>query len=426
MSTNDTNTSVRARITRAAHVAHVPRSIARRPRNVRRGALGVACAVATALSTALSSAAFAGPNEQAARLYNRIAGVPPSASELQQMSADISNGNAMGAAAVATNSPNFYNTVLKNWAMPWTNRDETVFAPLNDYVATVIGMVRDNVPFNTALSADILYMSNAPGLPAPSNANNNHYATAEANNVDLQSTLVQTTQSGTYGIPSAATAGLITTRASASSFFILGTNRAMFRFTLIAHLCNDMPQVSDITRPPDRIRQDVSRSPGGDSQTFLNTCIGCHSGMDPMAQAFAYYNFVGTVVGDGLNTGSLQYTPGQVQPKYHINATNFPQGFVTPDDSWTNHWRQGPNQILGWSASLPGSGSGAKSLGQELENSTAFAACQVQKVFQAVCYRPPTTAADFTQAAQMQSDFASGGYSLKQMFQEAGVYCMGT
>jgi hypothetical protein len=415
MSTKDTNTSNRSRVARKSRAALASQ-------RAQRSALTVACAVASVM---LGSAALAGPNEQAARLYNRIAGVPPSAAELQTMATDITNGNAMSAAAVATSSPNFYNTVLKNWAMPWTNRDQTAFAPLNDYVATVIGMVRDNVPFNTALSADILYTSNAPGLPAPSVSDNNHYATAEANNVDLQATLVQTTQSATYGIPSSATAGLITTRGSASSFFINGTNRAMFRFTLIAHLCNDMPQVEDITRPPDRIRQDVSRSPGGDSRVFLNTCIGCHSGMDPMAQAFAYYNFNGTVVGDGTNTGSLQYTPGQVQPKYHINATNFPQGFFTTDDSWSNRWREGPNQILGWSPNLPGSGNGAKSLGQELESSTQFAACKVQQVFQAVCYRAPENAQDLQEVAQMQSDFQSGGYSLKQMFQEAGVYCMG-
>ena len=42
-------------------------------------------------------------------------------------------------------------------AVPWTNRDQTVFVPLNDYVATFIGMVRDDVPFNTALSADLTY-----------------------------------------------------------------------------------------------------------------------------------------------------------------------------------------------------------------------------------------------------------------------------
>ncbi len=84
----------------------------------------------------------------------------------------------------------------------------------------------------------------------------------------------------------------------------------MFRFTLIAQLCNDMQTVEDITRPPDRIRQDVSRSPGGDSRVFLNSCIGCHSGMDPMAQAFAYYNFVGTAVGDGTNTARCSTPKG--------------------------------------------------------------------------------------------------------------------
>ena len=79
----------------------------------------------------------------------------------------------------------------------------------------------------------------------------------------------------------------------------------MFRFTLINHLCRDMEQVHDTSRPPDRIRQDVSRSPGGDSRIFLNNCIGCHSGMDPMAQAFAYYDFDET-------QSRLVYTPGAV------------------------------------------------------------------------------------------------------------------
>jgi hypothetical protein len=390
---------------------------------------GIATAVASVLlAAALSSRASAGPAEQAERMYSRIAGVPPSASELQQMTQLIAKGDQadeIAAANIALQSPAFYNTVLKNWAMPWTNRDQTVFAPLNDYVATVIGMVRDDVPFNTALSTDILYVSSAPGLPAPSSGDNNHYATAEANGVDLKSTLVKTTQSGTYGIPPTAAAGLMTTRGSASSFFINGTNRAMFRFTLMSQLCLDMPQVEDITRPPDRIRQDVSRSPGGDSRVFLNTCIGCHSGMDPMAGAFAYYDFQGTVVGDGTNTGSLQYTQGQVQPKYHINSTNFPQGYNTTDDSWINYWRHGPNQVLGWSQALPGSGNGAQSLGLELESSTQFAACQVQKVFQTVCYRTPDSQQDLQTVAQMQSDFVSGGYKIKQIFAEAAVACMG-
>jgi hypothetical protein len=390
--------------------------------NARRGSRGLIAAVIALLC---AGPVLAGPNEQAKRIFDRVAGVPPSNTELATMAGYLQTGDTTDAVNVALNAPPFYNTVLKNFAMPWTNRDQTMYAPLNDYVATFIGMVRDGVPFNTALSADILYVSNAAGLPAPSASDNNHYATAETQGVDLKSTLVQTTQSGVYGIPSTATAGLMTTRGSTSSFFINGTNRAMFRYTLMAHLCNDLPTVEDITRPPDRIRQDVSRSPGGDSRVFLNSCIGCHSGMDPMAQAFAYYNFVGTAVGDGTNTGALQYTQGVTQAKYHINTGNFPQGFVTPDDSWSNRWRTGTNSALGWSASLPGSGNGAKSLGQELENSQAFASCQAQKVFQAVCYRVPSSSADVSQVATMTAAFQAGGYQYKQLFSSAAVYCMG-
>ena len=85
------------------------------------------------------------------------------------------------------------------------NCDQTVSAPLNDYTATVIGMVRDDVAFNTALSADILYTVNSGRRPPlVSAANNDHYATAEANGVDLSTALKATTQSGTvHGIPDA-------------------------------------------------------------------------------------------------------------------------------------------------------------------------------------------------------------------------------
>ena len=406
-----------------------------------RHARRIALAGAALLLSQLALPVYAGPNEQAKRIYERIAGEPPPPAVLTQMATLISaacptgcaanapgtapNPALIAAAQVATQAADFYNVTLKNLVIPWTNRDQTVFAPFNDYAATVIGMVRDDVPFNTALSADILYTVNSPGLPPPSNASNSHYATAEANGVDLSTTLKQTTQSATYGTPTAATAGLLTTYAAEAAFFIKGTNRAMFRFTMINHFCNDMPTLMDTTRPTDRIRQDVARSPGGDSRVYLNTCVGCHSGMDPMVQAFAYYNFNGTVGPGVMNTGTMQYTSGQVQPKYLINAANFPFGFVTPDDSWSNRWRSGINASLGWSPSLPGSGSGAKSLGQELESATAFAQCQVTKVFQAVCFRAPASAADQATVGYLTQTFQSGGYNLKQVFQQTAASCPG-
>jgi hypothetical protein len=192
----------------------------------------------------------------------------------------------------------------------------------------------------------------------------------------------------------------------------------MFRFTLRNHLCDDLEQVADTTKPPDRIRQDVSRSPGGDSRLFLNNCIGCHSGMDPLAQAFAYYDFDETV-------GQLVYTEGQVQPKYRNNENTFEFGYATPDDGWENYWRTGRNERMGWDPALPGRGNGAKSMGEELANSNEFASCQVRKVFRNVCLRDPVDGVDRTWVSNEAQDFANNGYSLRQVFADAAVYCMG-
>jgi len=385
-----------------------------------RGSL-VATAVAATLAVCTTVTATAGPVEraQAKRIHDRLAGVPASEATLDQMEALIVGGNATGAALIAMQSKTFYTTTVKNWVMPWTNRDQTVFAPLNDYVATVIGMVRDDVDFRQVLSGDILYIGGS-GLPAYSAADNNLYQQMEDQDVDLSSTsvLVASTQSAHTGIPAAATAGVLTTRAAAQAFFIAGTNRAQFRFTMINHMCKDMEQVHDTTRPPDRIRQDVSRSPGGDSRLFLNGCIGCHSGMDPLAQAFAYYNFNET-------TGRIEYTDGTVQPKYLINSDNFKPGYVTKSDGWDNYWRQGPNTVLGWDGALPGSGTGAKSMGTELSHSDQFARCAVEKVFKTVCLHPPVNGAERQKVTDTIAIFRSGGYKLKDVFAETAAYCKG-
>jgi hypothetical protein len=383
------------------------------------------CARAGALAGALllgATAFAANPNaDQATRIYNRIAGIPPTAAQLAQM---MAAADPVTAALIATQDPSFYNNTIRNLAAPWTNRDQSVFVPLNDYTATVVGMVRDDVPFNTLLSADLVYIADsASGVPAYSATSNDMYQTMDDNNVDLKAHLVSSTQSALSGIPAAATAGVMTTRGAASAFFINGTNRAMFRFTVMNHLCNDLQTVMDITRPPDRIRQDVTRSPGGVSTLFLNNCIGCHSGMDPMAQAFAYYNFNNIDPTTASTMGQIVYTAGQVQPKYFINKTNFPQGFSTPDDSWTNRWHTGPNEILGWRG--PGTGNGAKSLGQELENSAAFDSCQVTRVFKYVCLRSPNSTNDFNKINSMISSFQAHQYKLRQPFAEAAAYCMG-
>jgi hypothetical protein len=405
-----------------------PHRVETLPRRARRYAAARALLKSAALALTIAAfaplpqAALAGNPEKAKRMYDRLTGTPPTPAVQALLNAQMASNGPLATALFILDrndarSNGFYNVTLKNFATPWTNRDQTVFAPLNDYTATVIGMVRDDEDFRTLLSADVLYVGNV--TPAYSNTDNEHYIALESGNAELRTALQKRVQSSLNGLPTTATAGIITSRAAAEAFFIDGTNRAMFRFTLLNHLCRDMEQVHDTSRPPDRIRQDVTRSPGGDSSVFNNNCIGCHNGMDPLAQAFAYYDFDETV-------SRLVYTPGQVQPKYLINSDNFKPGFVTPDDQWENRWRlPGQNDQLKWSPSLTGRGAGAKSLGEELANSEAFAQCQVEKVFRTVCFRSPSDQDDRDEVARILGEFKADGYSLKRAFAESAVYCAG-
>jgi hypothetical protein len=388
------------------------------------------------LSLASLSHAYAGSREQAKRIHDRLAGVPPNNDVLDQMEILVISGDVRAAAEIAMNDPAFYSVTLKNWIAPWTNEDADVFAPLNDYTATVIGITRDEIDFRQILSGDILYIGDAnAGVPQYSISSNAHYQALDDQSADLKAVLQATTQSAVTNLPVDATAGVMTTRAAAKSYFKDGTNRAMFRFTLINHMCTDLEGLKDTSRSPDRIRQDISRSPGGDSRIFNNSCVGCHSGMDPLAQAFAYYNYEYNVDNDpDGEQGSLQYnqageidadTGSRAQSKYHINSNNFPFGFITNNDNWSNYWRQGLNKNLGWDESLPDSGSGAKSMGQELANSQQFANCQVTKVFENICLRSPQDVQDRTQISNMTHTFTSTGYNIKQVFADSADYCKG-
>lgn len=370
---------------------------------------------------------FAAARDQAKRMHDRLVGIAPSATTLDDMEAEILKGDSIAAANIAMSNPVFYNVTLKNFITPWTNVGQTAFAPLNDYTATVIGLIRDdNVPFTEVLSGDIIYTGATGVVPtAYSHTDNQHYIELEENKIDLSDTanLVRSNQSTLPNsqLGAADTAGIITTRAAGEAFFSAGTNRRMWRFIGINYLCLDMEQLNDVTRVPDRIRQDVPRSPGGDSSVFLNSCVGCHSGMDPLTQAFAYYEF-------NPVTLRVEYTgndvPPTVQGKYFINSGNFSLGFVTPDDRWDNYWRAGPNSLLGWRGPNSG-GNGAKSLGQEVAASRAFSECQVKKVFQQVCFRPPTSAADNAEMQRISDVFEAQNYSMKRVFAETASYCKG-
>ncbi len=396
--------------------------------------------ISASLAILTSQLISADSRTQAKRIHDRLTGTPPSDAILNQMEEALdTDPSGKTAADIALEDPAFYNVTLKNHIAPWTNEEQTVFTPLNDYTATVIGIIRDDVDFREIMYGDILYTGN--NTPVYSNSNNEHYEALEAlgpeaGNLADDSILIQQTQSAITGLNASATAGVITTRAAARAFFFLGTNRGMFRFTFLNQMCTDLEQIKDNSRSPDRVHQDVSRSPGGDSRIYMNSCVGCHAGMDGLLGAYARYNFVtsdpdGNVV---QNPAQLDYSADQVQAKFLINDNNFKSGFITTDDSWINYWRNGPNALLGWGDDYPGitfdekgntTGTGAKSMGMELANSQAFAQCQVKKAFQSICLRNPYDyESDRTEVENIVTSFKSE-YNMKNVFRDVAAYCKG-
>jgi hypothetical protein len=416
--------------------------------------------------------AWAGETQrnQAKRIHDRLTGVNATNAVIDAMEqlllTDPTGKSAAEYAIDTTQNPNaryFYNVTLKNYAAPWTNEEQTVFTPLNDYSATVVGAIRDAIDFRRILYDNLVYVGSPPTLSPYANDDNAHYEELEnlgpiAGDLSDDTILVADTQSNVSGLDSDATAGVMTSRAGAMAFFSDGTNRAMFRFTLMNHLCTDLEPLKDVSRIPDRVRRDVSRSPGGDSRIFMNGCVGCHAGMDGMAGAFAYYEWdYSNDKADGhlvyRDTSHPKFDPVTgVSLKHNINADNFEYGYVTVDDSWVNYWRNGPNSILGnrpldagsgWrqpatGTPVPGSdiigadargnsiGFGAKSLGRELANSRAFAQCQVDKAFKAICLRDPNVfSTDRTKRDQFVGNFAGGGYNMRGVFTDVAAFCKG-
>jgi hypothetical protein len=249
--------------------------------------INVCSALIFTLGIASVSVSIAGPREQAKRMHDRLAGVPPSEAVLTSMTAKIQGGDTLGAAMEAMDNPAFINTTIKDWATPWTNRDQSVYRDLNDATATVMGMVRDDVPFDQILYADTVYVGTAEATnDAYAVDNNDHYVDMQNRRRDFSdpSILVPMSQSALNDqLAAGDTAGIMTTRGYAEAFLVAGTNRAALRFATLNFMCMDMENFRDKSSYPDRVRQDVDRSPGGDTlgaameamdnPAFINTTI---------------------------------------------------------------------------------------------------------------------------------------------------------
>jgi hypothetical protein len=204
------------------------------PDRARRMALG-----GSVLLLTLASAASAGPNEQAKRIYERVAGEPPSAAVLAQLENAVCGTNPRPAGSPArprqpradrrrcdrhrasATAPTFYNVTLKNFViLPDQPQPDGVCAAqrLRRHRDR---MVRDDVAFN-ALSADLLYDAGARRHLERQQRPLRH---GRSHRRGPDSALKSTTRRRPMA-REAATAGLLTTYGAEAAFFINGTNRA--------------------------------------------------------------------------------------------------------------------------------------------------------------------------------------------------------
>jgi hypothetical protein len=440
-----------------------------------------------AMSIADASPAFASSRSQAIRLYRRIAGVPPTAAQVATMAPLLEAGKVEQAARVALGSEDFINHGAKRLVVAWTDPLGNSQKLISFSTALMLGLIRDDLPFDQVLYGETFYVGDPrissmrfiPGavndstairrvLPDPTNANDGHFFHLDnhalnephgpflLNPTDYNDTylphltqrimtsewLVSVPQNGFQHInydppPGYANdkaweiqppfAGILTAPDFAEAFYSAGTNRRPVKFLMQNFLCKTLDQLMDLSLPDVYVRRDVDRSPGGDSRTYKQRCIGCHSGIDAMAGAFAHFDINVTVghILDIRSYGMRDVNQDQpdgpvvvphlvyVQDKMNRNFKNYPLGHVTMDDSWVNLWVGPRFADLGWRGAT--SGTGVKELGQMLARSEAFANCMSEHAFEYVCQRRPEGTEEADVRAIARAFESNMNYSMKSL-----------
>ena len=360
--------------------------------------------------------------KQAWDLHKRIAGVPPTPQVLNQMSSLIESKPGMegleSAAAIAIENPNFYGVTLKAWAKTLTNTNDSNRVPLDDMSATIIGAIRDSdqpgKPFGRILHEDVLYTGSGVAMYSPSN--NDHYEQLEDNGANLKNVLVEQKQSDIGSVPDArGIAAILSSRAWASAYYSMGTNRRATFYLLKNFMCSEMDYIMDTNLPDIFVARDVTRSPGGDSSEYKSYCVGCHAAQDAMRPAWAYYDFDAT-------TGQISYTQGQVVQKMNQAGDTFPDGWVTPDNNFRNLWGSMSVHMERLGFKPPFNGVGAADLGKQVARSSGFANCMTYEAFKKVCYRNPS-ASESEFISDVSQEFESTG-NMKEVYKKVAAHCV--
>lgn len=411
--------------------------------------------LSAALLIGLSSNAIAQTQAQkddAKWIYERITGVKWAADHplIVQAATMVAAGQRADVAALATQQSQFLNVTVKNFALEMSTREETIRIPLNDFAATIMGVVRDNTDARELLYGNFFYVGDPARVPAGipdviANPNemgrrvlssNEHYEALDSKNnrLDVGSVLmrvngqrlVQNENNNVYTIvANPDSAGVLTSRAFIEAHAVAGTNRRPVEFTFRQFMCLPMEQWADALSSDVRIGRDIDRFPGGDHMKFQTSCKSCHTVMDGFRGAWARWDFdnnraLQTTVRRGASDGNM------VLNKLNRNATVYPGGYVTTNDSWVNHAARGVNATqFGWrgldKVTPANSGTGVADFGRLIANSQRFSTCMAKRVFKSVC-RKELSDSEIAVYASLGTQFESLNYNLRNLYQIAALH----
>lgn len=378
--------------------------------------------------------AISAERTKAQKLFQALTAVrvPIDDARVVQMEALIRAGNLRGAAAIASKDPLFLDIQIRDTAREMSDRDESVRAPITDFVASFIGIVRDSdtTSAKEMLTGNFFYRVDPAiiaTLPAGATirqnetadilTSNNHYADLVTRGLSPQAVLIRQTpqriSTRANNVETAVNhpdpAGLISSRGFTGAHAIAGTNRRMVEYSFREFMCLPMSEYADASAPDDRVARDVTRTPSGSVNLYLTTCKACHGQMDGFRGAFAFLDFTN----NGQRIGTT------VVAKMNRNQTQFPQGFVTTDNSVINYATLGKNvDQLGWRSAL--TANGMAGFGKMLADSRGFSRCMVERAFKRVCRRTPLSA-ETPLVRSLADQFETDGYHMRRMFENVAI-----
>ncbi len=384
--------------------------------------------------------------KKAILLYKRLAGVSTSIDNpiVREMGQRIDAQDMIGAADLASQEADFYNITVRDLAGRMSTRDETVNAPLSDFVATVIGVTRDDINAKQLLTGNFTYQGDPRKAAVVRNTlddivtTNNHYDALSSGNFDLKRVLVKVDGQKIYNgaggvVDNPDPAGVLTSRAFLQAHASAGTNRRIVQYSFKVFLCNDIEGWADSKQSDNWVGRDVDRFPGGDTAQYSSKCAACHSVMDSLRNAFSRYDFSNDVIkyasimpdGNGNSRETMEENPSGISAKMNRNADTFPGGFPSSGDSFINYIRSGANKsYFDWGSKV--SGSGASEFGLMLSESGAFPRCLARRVFRSVCKRDPVSFEEDMLKNAARS-FTEANYSLRELFKRIAISreCLG-